>query len=126
MGLRRQAVVLAVCILGLFWVGESVLSENKAVSRKTSPVFFWGQLGNGGSTLLASLFWGEPETPESNDQIDTDLPPHLHLGLLCTIISGLLNVLAVLHVIDPLSSLEARLALDPASARLGSQERTPS
>jgi TM2 domain-containing membrane protein YozV len=119
LGYRARGVVLGVSILGLFWTGEAVLARKVdeygrgrplAVSREVSPIFFWAQAANGLSTLAANHLWGEPELPATNARIDTDLPRHLNLGILCTLLAGLLNALLILHVLDPRAWAEARAA----------------
>src|SRR5262245_47593206 len=70
MGHRVRGTVLGVAILGLFWSGQwlsvraadspTQRSKPIAVSHKVSPVFFGCQVGNGFSTLLSDLLWGEP------------------------------------------------------------------
>ena len=87
-------------MLALFWVGESLLARDMAVSHEVHPYFFVGQAGNGLSAFVANHFWGEARELA---EIDRNLPPHLSLGILCTIVSGLLNVLLVLHCLDPRS-----------------------
>ena len=113
LGYRVRATVLGATILGLFWTGEFVLADGLAVTRRASPVFFVGQVPNGLSTLIANKVWGEPR-PDGD--IDRDLPPHLNLGILCTLLSGLLNVLLILHVLDPESWREARRTGPPGEA----------
>jgi hypothetical protein len=105
LGFRVRAVVLGTVVLGLFWYGEWTLADKLAVSRTVHPYFFVGQAGIGASAFVADELWGEPR-PEA--QIDRDLPVHLNLGILFTLIGGLLNVLLVLHCADPRAWEEAR------------------
>lgn len=100
-GFPVRAVCMGGTLLALFWVGQSLLADNLAVSREVHPYFFLGQAGNGLSAFVANHFWGTARYGIDTLQIDRDLPPHLTLGILCTIISGLLNVLLVLHCLDP-------------------------
>ncbi len=102
LGYRTRGTFIAVIVLGIFWYGESVLANNMAVCRASSPFFYACQLGNGLSTIVAENLWGEPGYPNSTTQPpDPNIPPGYHLGILFTTVSGLLNMLAVLHVIDP-------------------------
>jgi hypothetical protein len=111
LGYRVRALLLGVTILGLFWAGEIAFAGNKdvdgkwygmAVSRKVSPIFFILQAGNGLSAFYADHRWGEPRRPVNElSSIDPLLSPHHNLGVLCTVLSGLLNLLVVLHVLDP-------------------------
>lgn len=124
LGKRLHAIVLATCILGLFWAGELLaLSADSpgappkplAVSREINPVFYACQLGSGLSTLTAQALWGEPRySNETMRAIDTTLPQHLGLGILFTSISGLLNYLLILHVLDP-RTWAARAGCPPGS-----------
>ena len=102
LGYRWRGVIIAVVLLGIFWSGESLLAENKAVTRKVHPYYFAMQAGNGASAFVADRLYGEPSTAEGNlQEISRDLPPHLNLGILFCTISGLLNALVVVHVLDP-------------------------
>ena len=108
LGHRVRGAILAVSLLGLFWYGERVLSNDLAVSRQVSPIFFCLQLGNGASALVAQNRWGSPRVRMSPDEPDRELPAGYHLGVLFTTISGLLNLLAVIHVMDPRTWVAAR------------------
>jgi hypothetical protein len=110
LGHRLRAVIMGVSILGLFWLGEYISvrpadekgkSQPLAVTRRVHPIFFCCQVGNGFSTLLANMLWGRPVYPDSTAAIDRNLPTHLSVGLLFTSVSGLLNLLLILHVMDP-------------------------
>ncbi len=104
LGYRLRGAILAVGVIGLFWVGESALANNMAVSRETSPIFYGCQVGNGLSTLVSQQLWGKPRYPNSSDSYrppDAQIPRSFHFGVLFTAVSGLLNMLAVLHVLDP-------------------------
>lgn len=114
MGHRVRGTVLGIVVLGLFWSGQwlsvraadgpSEKTKPIAVSHKVSPVFFGCQVGNGFSTLLSDLLWGQPLRGAGEiGAIDRALPQHYNLAILLTSISGLLNVLLVLHVMDPKS-----------------------
>ena len=102
-GYRVRGLILAVVLLGTFWVGQTVLADNMAVSFDVHPIFFFLEVGNGFSTLLADSLWGAPLHLNQTDRIRTDLPDHLSLGILFCSISGLLNLLVLLHVMDPRS-----------------------
>ena len=121
LGYRVRGLILCVSILGLFWVGQSLAipvesptlrSHERyplAVSRTVNPVFFACQVGNGLSTLLSNGYWGKPLYPNENRAIiDRTLPRDLHLAILFTSISGLLNYLLVLHILDPRTWIQAR------------------
>ena len=112
LGYRVRAVMIGLTILGVFWTGESVLAEKKGVTWDVHPVFFCLQAGNGFSAFLADGLWGDPMHAETNfEVIHDDLPVHLNLGILLCSVSGLLNLLVVLHVFDPRTWKEA--AEDP-------------
>ncbi|MBI4601665.1 MAG: hypothetical protein HY721_06865 [Planctomycetes bacterium] len=115
LGYRVRGALLAASLLGLFWVGEALAipaaeggsrSKPIAVGRKVNPVFFACQVGNGFSTLLAEALWGKPG-PNVLDPIDRSLPRYLNLGILFTSVSGLINLLLVLHVMDPRTWVQA-------------------
>jgi hypothetical protein len=122
LGYRVRAVVIGATLLGLFWTGEVLLAKNMAVTWEVHPVFFCLQAGNGFSALLADGLWGEPLYPNegSDSKIRYDLPVHLNLGILFASISGLLNLLVVLHVLDPRVWKEAA---DDARARREARAR---
>lgn len=108
LGYRLRGAILGIGILGLFWFGESALANNMAVSRETSPIFYGCQIGNGLSTMVSQQLWGKPHTPKSPPRSvgnrlppDPTIPRHYHFGVLFTTVSGLLNLLAVLYVLDP-------------------------
>ncbi len=101
LGYRVRAVVIAMALLATFWVGESVLARNKAVTYKVHDVFFCLQVGNGLSAIVANARWGNPVGEDQTDEIDRLLPKHLNLGILFCSVSGLLNMLVVLHIMDP-------------------------
>lgn len=109
LGYRVRGALLGASILGLFWFGQALAMPAEgardrtpmAVSRKVSPVFFGCQAGNGFSALLSEVLWGKPHYDNRLEPIDIYLPRHLNLGILFTSISGLLNLLVVLHVLDP-------------------------
>ncbi len=108
LGYRVRALIIGSSLLGLFWTGESILADNMAVTWEVHPIFFCLQAGNGFSAFVADGLFGEPERPESNlSEIDHELPTHLNLGILVCSISGLLNLLVVLHVADPRTWKEA-------------------
>lgn len=120
LGYRVRGLVLGASILGLFWMGEALAlpppdpqapSQPLAVMRKVNPVFFACQVGNGFSALLANSLWGsKTRTKQENIQaLDRGLPPYLNLGILFTSVSGLLNYLLVLHILDPKSWVQAGL-----------------
>jgi hypothetical protein len=102
LGQKVRAVVLGVLLLGLFWWGE-IGAQGWAVFYREHPYFYWGQVGNGLSTLLADKCqWGaQVRPPGVKTGIDRTIPAFLSTGILFTSISGLLNVLLVLHVMDP-------------------------
>jgi hypothetical protein len=118
LGFPVRALCLGGSLLALFWVGESLLAGDMAVSREVHPYFFVGQAGNGLSAFLADHFWGTAHDLGPRAPIDRNLPPHLNLGILCTIVSGLLNVLLVLHCLDPRSyeKPDVSQASDPSGA----------
>ena len=108
LGYRLRGAILGIGILGLFWFGESALANNMAVSRETSPIFYGCQMGNGLSTMVSQQLWGKPHTPKEASRgganyrpPDATIPRYYHFGMLFTTVSGLLNMLVVLHVLDP-------------------------
>lgn len=116
LGYRVRGALLGTSILGLFWFGQVLAMPAEgakdrtpmAVSRKVSPVFFGCQAGNGLSALLSEVLWGNPHYDNRLGPIDLYLPRHINLGILFTSVSGLLNLLVVLHVLDPRSWAQAR------------------
>jgi hypothetical protein len=108
LGQRTRGVLLGALILGTFWWGE-LIAGGYAVERKEHPIFFIGQVGAGASAFLADWIppWADvggtdshpPGAPQSS--IDRRIPQGLPMGILLTSISGLLNVLVVLRVMDP-------------------------
>jgi hypothetical protein len=115
LGYRVRGVVIGVTLLGTFWLGQSVFGENRAVTRSVHPIFFILQGGSGVSAFIANAYWGMPLDengyplePGQVEHLDHSLPRHLNLGILLTSIAGLLNLLAVLHVLDPRSWTEAQ------------------
>ena len=101
LGFRVRALVIGATVLGLFWFGEAVVADHMAVSKEVHPFFYPCQMGNGLSTIVAQRFWGEPRYAMGNERPDHKLPRGYHVGILFTTVSGLLNILAVLHVLDP-------------------------
>ena len=101
LGYHWRAVILGTLLLGLFWTGECLIGGFMAVTYEVHPVFFCLQAGNGLSTFVANGLWGDPLVGVNNlQQIQTNLPPYKNLGLLFCVVSGMLNVLLVLHVLD--------------------------
>ncbi len=107
LGYRIRALILAVTLLGTFWLGETVLADNWAVTREVHPIFFGLQVGNGFSAIVADIVWGVPRHVDALGEIKDDLPRYLSLGILLSSISGLLNLLVVLHILDPRTWHEA-------------------
>ncbi|MFP6632721.1 MAG: DUF6677 family protein [Planctomycetota bacterium] len=104
LGYRTRAVLFAVLLLGLFWTGEILLAGNgdgqfMAVTYEVHPVFFVLESGNGLSAFLANFIWGAAAHADGLHDI-MDMPRHLNLGILLCVISGMLNVLLVLNVLD--------------------------
>ncbi len=117
LGFRLRGVIIGAGLLGLFWFGESALGSNMAVSREVSPILYSCQLGNGLSTLLADNLWGEPHTDMDSRIPYRKLPAHFHLGVLFVTVSGLLNMLAVLHVLDPKTWAAAARSAEESRSR---------
>ncbi len=102
LGFRVRGIILGGLLLGIFWWGE-VMAQGYAVTRKEHAFLFCFQAGNGLSTLLAnSLQWGNLP-PISGSAIDRAVPATLYVGFLLTTLSGVMNILLVVHVIDPRS-----------------------
>ncbi len=127
LGYRLRGAILAVGIIGLFWFGESALGGNMAVSRRVSPIFFTCQMGNGLSTLAAQYWWGEPRYENDRGPPDRGMSRYYHFGVLFTTVSGLLNMLAVLHVMDPDTWRQAKGGQKDQvlAAALAAKERLP-
>ena len=120
LGWRARAVAFAVLLLGTFWWGE-VGAKGYAVTKKEHDIFFLAQIGNGMSTIFANgLQWGDVPAVPPDREIDSAIPHFLTMGILLTSVSGLLNMLLVLHVMDP-RTWEAREAGPPGLDR----ERKP-
>ncbi len=101
LGYRARAVVFFTTVMALFWGGQA-LADFRAVNRDLHPVFFVGQVGNGLSTLLSEYTIRRRRPPRiGHGGVARNLPAHLSTGLNFTTISGLLNVLLILHVADP-------------------------
>jgi len=101
LGQRVRAVLHCVVITGLFWSGQ-YLAEGRAVNRDIHPIFFYGQVGNGASTLLSQYsVQSKPPRISQRGRPVKDLPAHLSTGINFTTISGLLNLLLILHLADP-------------------------
>ena len=116
LGQRTKAVVLASVLLGLFWWGEC-LAGGYAVIRKEHEWFFLGQIGSGLSTLIANKYEWADVKPAENTPVAMDSKPidrkipggqagH-SMGILLTTITGILNAVLVLQIMDP-RSWEAR------------------
>ena len=117
LGYYWRAVILGTLLLGLFWTGECLIGGFMAVTYEVHPVFFCLQSGNGLSTFIANGLWGDPGVRVDNlGLIQTNLPAYLNLGLLFCVVSGMLNILLVLHVLDvrTWSKKERRAPGDPA------------
>ena len=104
LGYRTRAVLFAALLLGLFWTGEILLAGNgdgqfMAVTYEVHPVFFVLESGNGLSAFLANFIWGAAAHADGLRDI-REMPRHLNLGILFCVISGMLNVLLVLNVLD--------------------------
>jgi len=108
LGDRVRAVVLGSMLLGTFWWGEA-MAGGYAVIRKEHPYFFYGQIGIGLSAIVADRLtpWAdvdpEPDAPRAfgGNPIDRKPPRGLAVGILLTSIAGLLNIVQILHVMDP-------------------------
>lgn len=105
LGQRGRAVLFGALILGLFWMGQYLAGFN-AVSREQHPYFFVGQAGNGLSTLFSEYSVSVGQKPRSSyhsgmSRVSRDLTQHYATGINFTTISGLLNILLLLHLADP-------------------------
>jgi len=130
LGYRVRAVVLGSTILGLFWAGELLaLSPPEAefprhplaVTREVHPIFFACQVGNGFSALFANSLWGKAryEDRGADSRLDKHLPAYLNLGILLTSISGLLNYLLILHILDPRTWIQREAEASGETTRKG-------
>lgn len=120
LGYRVRAILHGAVILGLFWTGQALAIRPPnphyprgpiAVSRKVSPIFFACQAGCGFSAILSDALWGAPQYPDvATAGLDRYMPRQLNLAVLFTSVSGLLNYLLVLHILDPRTWIEAAAA----------------
>lgn len=111
LGSRIRGTLLGAIILGLFWSGQvlAIRPPNPhfprtplAVSREVSPIFYICQAGNGFSAILSNTLWGTPPYRDvASGSLDRHLPRNINLGILFTSVSGLLNYLLILHILDP-------------------------
>ncbi|MEE3054792.1 MAG: DUF6677 family protein [Planctomycetota bacterium] len=99
LGYRKKALALGIILLGLFWTGESILGGSMAVTYEVHPVFFYLEAGNGLSTFISNWAWGDPVHEDGLRSIQ-NMPVHLNLGILCCVVSGMLNILLVLNILD--------------------------
>jgi len=111
MGHRVRGCILGFLLIGTFWWGEA-MAGGYAVKRNEHPYFFIGQIGNGLSALVANKIEFKKLFPISSSSIDRTIPPGLTTGILLTSVSGLLNILLVLYVMDPRSWLPRELQED--------------
>jgi hypothetical protein len=107
LGHRARGALLALLVLGTFWWGEAI-AAGFAVTRVEHPVFFIAQAGVGVSALAADWTAGwDPKAPPITDAhsttIDRRITFDLAMGILLTSVSGILNLLLILHVMDPRS-----------------------
>ena len=104
LGRRGWGAFLGALLLGTFWWGE-VSAGGYAVYRKEHPIWFFAQVGNGASALVANgLQWAEIPPPPAmwgGKMIDRNIPTGLQMGILLSSVSGVLNVLLILEVMDP-------------------------
>jgi hypothetical protein len=105
LGYRARAVVLGALLLVMFWWGEAA-AGGYAVIRAEHPYFFYAQIGMGASALIADRVEWAPDVqrappPGAQGRLDRTIPPLLTTGILLTSVSGLLNMLLVLHILDP-------------------------
>ena len=99
LGYRKKALALGIILLGLFWTGASILGGSMAVTYEVHPVFFCLEAGNGLSTFISNWAWGDPVHADGLRSIQ-NMPVHLNLGILCCVVSGMLNILLVLNILD--------------------------
>jgi hypothetical protein len=133
LGYRIRGALLAAVILGLFWAGQALAIRPPnpdfprtpiAVSRDVSPIFFICQVGNAFSAILSNTLWGKPPYKDVvTGELDRHLPRDLNLGILFTSVSGLLNYLLVLHILDPRTWAQAQGARSRRPA--GPEEKSP-
>ena len=102
LGQRKQAVILGALLLGTFWWGETI-AEGYAVTRKEHEYFFYGQAGIGVSAFIANQVQSNKLPAVITQEIDREVPVDLQTGILLTSISGILNIILVLYVMDPRS-----------------------
>ena len=98
LGDKFRAVLLFSTIMGLFLLGQ-YLTDFRSVNREIHPIFFVGQAGNGLSTLISEFRL--KYDPVVTNVVSRNLSPHLNTGINFTTISGLLNILIILHIADP-------------------------
>ncbi|MBN1443074.1 MAG: hypothetical protein JXA90_10200 [Planctomycetes bacterium] len=117
LGYRMRGALLGATLLGTFWLGECVLAGRMAVTLEVHPIFFGLQAGNGLSAFAANMLFGRPAHPDQTEVIQRNLPEHLNLGILFCSVSGLLNMLVVLQLLDPRTWREAAGAGRAAGGR---------
>lgn len=101
-GLKRQGAFLTLLIGGAFAFGL-FLSDCEAVSRDLHPIAFWAQVGVGGATIpLVNIDPAKGKVLENRDTIEKRelVPRHNDTGVLFCSIAGLLNVLALVDLVD--------------------------
>ena len=90
LGRRPKAIILLCAILTAFIIGV-VLADFQAVSIPDHKYAFIAQMGAGGPTLLTLLVTGGGPVEETGRAID----PLYSIGLLYTMVAGLLNYVVV-------------------------------
>lgn len=87
LGRRGKAVLFGVTVIGVFVAGI-VLCSGHAVSWSREPLWFLGEAGALGPTIVAAMVTGG--SPWDH------VSPHHHIGLLYATVAGLLNVVVAM------------------------------
>ena len=95
MGHRKQGVVFAVCIWGMF-IGGEFMSGFEGVSPTHYRLTFIGQVCCGGPTLLHLSIFGEPEEDEFQGRVSR----WFDAGMLYILIAGLLNIVCIADAVE--------------------------
>ena len=95
MGHRKQGVVFAICIWGMF-VGGEFMSGFEGVSPTHYRLTFVGQVCCGGPTLLHLFIFGEPDEDEFRGRVSR----WFDAGMLYILIAGLLNIVCIADAVE--------------------------
>lgn len=95
MGYRKQGIVFAVCIWGMF-IGGEFMSGFEGISPTHYRLTFIGQVCCGGPTLLHLSIFGEPNEDEFQGRVSR----WFDAGMLYILIAGLLNIVCIADAVE--------------------------